>query len=125
MARRDHNPVDFKIAVPEDFYRFVNAAIIHARETRKIKISKRRVCLASGLSHATLFEAEKRQRDLAFGTIIRCCTVLGYELKLVRLPIPQSVTDYDEAIRERPGARRKKPLGGVNFVKRKVIAPTE
>lgn len=113
------NPVNFKIEVPEDFYKFITVAIDHARQTRNIKISKRRVCLTAGLSHATLFEAEKRQRDLSFGTIIRCCTVLGYELKLVRLPPPRAIAEYDEAIRERPGARKKKPSGGVNFFKRR------
>ena len=123
MTKR--NPVSFSIDVPQDFYDFLTVAIIHAKQTRNIKISRRRVCLASGLSHATLFEAEKRQRDLSFGTIIRCCTVLGYELKLVRLPPPRALTDYDEAIRERPGARKKRPPGGVNFFKKKNTAPPE
>ena len=113
------SPVNFKKEVPEDFYKFITVSIDHARQTRNIKISRRRVCLTAGLSHATLFEAEKRQRDLSFGTIIRCCTVLGYELKLVRLPPPRAIAEYDEAIRERPGARKKKPSGGVNFFKRR------
>jgi len=123
MAKR--NPVSYKIIVPEDFFSFLDAAIEHAQRTRGVKVSRRRMCIASGLSHATIWEAEKSKRDLKFSTIIRCCTVLGYEMKLVRLPPPQSVIDYDEAIRERPGKRKTKPRGGVNFFKKKSAPPVE
>ena len=116
------NPVNYHIVVPEDFFAFMGAAIEHARKARNIKISRRRVCLASGLSHATMWEAEKHCRDLKFSTIIRCATVLGYEMRLVKKPEPKQIAEYDEAIRERPGARKKRPTGGVNF-KKKVTAP--
>ena len=123
MAKR--NPVNYKIVVPEDFFSFLDAAIEHAQRTRGVKVSRRRVCMASGLSHATIWEAERSKRDLKFSTIIRCCTVLGYEMKLVRLPPLQSVIDYDEAIRERPGKRKTPSRGGVNFFKRKKETPPE
>jgi hypothetical protein len=120
MAKLD--PVNYHIILPEDFYAFMGAAIDHAREARNIRISKRRVCLASGLSHATMFEAEKRNADLRISTIVRCCTVLGYEIRLVKKPEPRQIAEYDEAIRERPGARKKRPTGGHNFPK-KITAP--
>jgi len=120
MAKLD--PVNYHIILPEDFYAFIGAAIEHARRDRNIRISKRRVCLASGLSHATMWEAEKHNRDLRFSTIVRCCTVLGYEMRLVKKPEPRQIADYDEAIRERPGARKKPPPGGCNF-KKKITAP--
>ena len=120
MAKPD--PVNYHIILPEDFYTFIGAAIEHARKARNIKISKRRVCLASGLSHATMFEAEKYKRDLRFSTIIRCCTVLGYEMRLVKKPEPRQIAEYDEAIRERPGARKKRPTGGLN-IRKKITAP--
>jgi hypothetical protein len=120
MAKRD--PLNYHIILPEDFYAFIGAAIDHARIARNIRISKRRVCLASGLSHATMFEAEKRNADLKISTIIRCCTVLGYEMRLVKMPEPRQIADYEEAIRERPGARKKRPPGGINF-KKKVTEP--
>jgi len=113
-----NNPVNFKIVTPDDFFAFLDAAMKHAAASRNIKISERRVCLAAGLSHATIWEARKNKRDLNFSTIVRCCTVLGYEMRFVQMPPPDSIAEYDEAIRERPGARKKKPPGGSNFFKR-------